>query len=51
LKLQVPVIATIDIASLLLAVGAFIAMLRFHAGMIPVIFVSALLGATWYMLA
>lgn len=51
LKLQVPVIATIDIASLVLAVGAFIAMLRFRVGMIPVIGVSAALGAAWFMVS
>jgi len=50
LKLQVPVLSTLEPASLVLAVGAFLAMLRFHVGMIPVIFVSALLGATWFML-
>ncbi|MCW5750196.1 MAG: chromate efflux transporter [Alphaproteobacteria bacterium] len=50
LKLQVPVIETIDIASLVLAIGAFVAMLRFHVGMIPVIGVSAALGTAWYML-
>jgi chromate transporter len=50
LKLQVPVLATLDIASLVLAAGAFVAMLRFHVGMIPVIFVSAALGAGWYLL-
>lgn len=50
LKLHVPVLATVDVASLVLAVGALVAMLRFHVGMIPVIFVSAALGAVWYML-
>ena len=50
LKLQVPVFATLDVASLVLSIGAFVAMLRFHVGMIPVIFVSAALGAGWYML-
>lgn len=50
LKLHVPVLATVDVASLVLAVGAFVAMLRFHVGMIPVIFVSAALGVAWYML-
>jgi chromate transporter len=50
LKLQVPVPSTLDVASLALAVGAFVAMLRFHAGMIPVIFASAVLGAGWYLL-
>jgi chromate transporter len=51
LKLHVPVLATLDPVSLALALGAFIAMLRFHVGMIPVIFVSALLGAIWFLLA
>lgn len=51
LKLQVPVLSTLEPASLVLAIGAFVAMLRFHVGMIPVIFASALLGATWFMLA
>lgn len=51
LKLQIPVLATIDIASLVLAAAAFVAMLRFHVGMIPVIGVSAALGAAWYMVA
>ncbi|HEX5788987.1 MAG TPA: chromate efflux transporter [Woeseiaceae bacterium] len=50
LKLHVPVLATVDVASLVLAVGALVAMLRFHVGMIPVIFVSAVLGMAWYML-
>ncbi|MFU8896919.1 MAG: chromate efflux transporter [Gammaproteobacteria bacterium] len=51
LKLHVPELSTLDPASLVLAVGAMIAMLRFRVGMIPVIFLSALLGATWFMLA
>jgi chromate transporter len=50
LQLHVPVLATLDPASLVLAVGALVAMLRFHVGMIPVIFTSALLGAAWFML-
>lgn len=50
LKLHVPVLATVDVASLVLAVGALVAMLRFHVGMIPVIFVSAALGAVWYVM-
>jgi len=51
LRLQVPAIETIDVASLALTVGALIAMLRFHVGMIPVIGMSAVLGAAWYILA
>tara|TARA_R100000963_G_scaffold32287_2_gene23904 strand:+ start:1073 stop:2518 length:1446 start_codon:yes stop_codon:yes gene_type:complete len=41
---------SIQIASVLLALGAFIAMLRFKVGMLPVIFVSALLGIIYYLL-
>jgi chromate transporter len=44
------VLSTIDFASLSIAIGSFVAMLRFHVGMIPVIGVSAALGAAWYML-
>jgi chromate transporter len=51
LKLHVPVWSTLDPASLALAAGALVAMLRFHVGMITVIFTSALLGAAWFMLA
>jgi chromate transporter len=51
LTLHIPMLATIDPASLVLAVAAFIAMRRFRVGMIPVIGVSAALGAMWYMLA
>jgi chromate transporter len=41
---------SIQIASVVLALGAFIAMLRFKVGMLPVIFVSALLGIIYYLL-
>jgi chromate transporter len=41
---------TIQIASVVLALGAFIAMLRFKVGMLPVIFVSAMLGIIYYLL-
>lgn len=48
-KIQVPVLASLDAGSLVLAVGAFVAMLRFRIGMIPVIVASAALGAIWFM--
>ncbi|MAX50611.1 MAG: chromate efflux transporter [Pseudomonadota bacterium] len=41
---------TIQISSIVLALGAFIAMLRFKVGMLPVIFVTALLGIIYYLL-
>ncbi|MEQ8485753.1 MAG: chromate efflux transporter [Pseudomonadales bacterium] len=50
LTLSYPLLATVDPASLLLAVGALVAMLRFHVGMLPVIGVSAALGAGWFLL-
>ena len=49
LKLQWPVLATVDAGSAVLAVAAFVAMLRLHVGMIAVIFASAALGAAWYL--
>jgi hypothetical protein len=45
------VVATIDVAGTLLAVGAFVALRRFQLGLIPVISVSATLGAAWYLVA
>ncbi len=48
LVLQVPTLATINLASVALTLGAFIAMLRFRVGMIPVIAASAALGVVWY---
>lgn len=45
-----PTWGTIQGASVILTLGAFVAMLRFKAGMLPVIFVSALLGAIYYLL-
>ena len=51
LKLQVPVPGTLDPATVILAAGSFVAMLRFRVGMIPVIAGSAALGALYYTLA
>jgi chromate transporter len=51
LKLQVPVLATINVASVVLAAAAFVAMLRFKVGMMPVIAASALFGALYYLAA
>jgi chromate transporter len=46
----VPTWGSIQIASVVLALGAFVAILRFKVGMLPVIFVSALLGIAYYLL-
>ena len=50
LQLLVPAWESIQIASIVLAIGVFIAMLRFKAGVLPVIFVSAFLGISYYLL-
>lgn len=49
IQLLVPAWSSIQIASVILTIGAFIAMLRFKAGVLPVIFFSALLGITYYL--
>jgi chromate transporter len=49
LKLQVPALATVNIASVVLAAAAFVAMLRFKVGMLAVIAASAALGALYYL--
>ena len=46
-KLQVPVLASVNVASIVLAVAALVAMLRFKVGMIPVLAASAALGALY----
>jgi chromate transporter len=48
-KLLVPEWDSVQVASVVLAMGAFVAMLRFKAGMIPVIAVSAVLGAVYHL--
>ena len=45
---QVPVPATVDLASVALTLAAFVALLWFRVGMIPVIAASAVLGAAWF---
>ncbi|MEO5373203.1 MAG: chromate efflux transporter [Alphaproteobacteria bacterium] len=49
-RLMVPVWQTLDGAALVLAAGALIATLRFHADMIKTLLVSAALGAVWFQL-
>jgi chromate transporter len=50
MQLLIPDWQTMDLASVVLAAGAFIAMLRFKVGMMPVILVCALLGMMWYVI-
>ena len=51
LELDLPRLASLDIAALTLAAAALIATLRFKAGMIPVLVGCALLGAAWKLWA
>ena len=48
--LLIPAWGSIHIVSVALAAGAFIAMLRFKVGMLPMILVSALLGIVYHLL-
>ncbi|MGE5547501.1 MAG: chromate efflux transporter [Solirubrobacterales bacterium] len=50
LNLPLPEWSSIEPASVVLAVAAMIAMLRFHLGMIATLAASAVLGAAWVML-
>ena len=50
MKWLLPAWSSIHIVSVLLALGSFVAMLRFKVGVLPVIFVSALLGIAYHVL-
>lgn len=50
IQLYVPVWATLNWTALLLCVAALVAMLRFKIGMIPTLMVSAIVGATMFLL-
>jgi chromate transporter len=51
LRLWQPVWATIDWASLVLAIGAVVAMFRFRLGMLPTLAGSAALGGVYFILS
>lgn len=51
MTLLVPALDSVQIASIVLSSAAFVAMLRFKAGMLPVIAASAALGMAYYMLS
>ncbi|HLZ66178.1 MAG TPA: chromate efflux transporter [Aliidongia sp.] len=50
LRLQVPDVATISIGTLVLAIGAMLALFRFKLGMIPTLAASSALGVAGYFL-
>ncbi len=47
LRLLVPEVESVDLASLAIAAGALVAMLRLGVGMLPTLAASAALGAVW----
>jgi chromate transporter len=49
MRLQVPVINSIDLVSLLIAIGAFVAMFRYRLSMIPTLTGSAFIGLVYYL--
>ena len=50
-RLWVPDLITIDLWALFLSVGALVAMLRFHVGMMPVLGIAAVLGVAIKLLS
>ena len=50
MSVRAPVLSSVDWPSLVLAVGAAIAVFRFKVGMIPVLAVCSLAGIVWYFL-
>lgn len=48
---DVPVLASLNVPALVLAVGAALAVFRFKVGMIPVIVISAALGSAYVLIA
>ena len=51
IRFDVPVAASLDVAALVLAAGAMLALLRFHVGLVPVLAGAAVLGAAWKLVA
>lgn len=50
-RLLIPDWATADIAAIVIATGAFLALFRFKLGMIPTLGVSAVAGMIWFIVA
>ena len=50
MEILVPNLYSVQIGSVILAAGAFVAMLRYKIGMLPVIATSALLGMGYYLM-
>jgi len=50
MKIEVPVPGSANVPSLILTLGAILAVFRFKIGMIPVLLASSLAGIAWYFL-
>jgi len=50
MRLQVPDWRTLDIVSILIAIGAFVAMFRYELSMIPTLSASAVIGLLYHMM-
>jgi chromate transporter len=50
MRLQVPVLHSIDLVSLLIAIGAFAAMFHYRLSMIPTLTGSAVIGLVYYLI-
>ena len=48
-SIDVPVLSSVDLPSLVLSVAAAIAIFRFKVGMIPVLLASSLAGVVFYL--
>lgn len=51
MRVLVPVWATVDPVAVVIAVGAFVALFHFHAGMIRTLLAAAAPGMAWTLLA
>jgi len=51
LRLDLPILSSLDLAALVLAAAAMIATLRFHVGMLTVLGATALAGLVWKLVA
>ena len=50
-KIDVPVIASVNIPSVILAAAAAVAVFRFKFGMVPVLLASSLTGVVYFLVA
>jgi len=51
LRLLIPDVRTLDLAALVIAAGAFLALFRWKLGMLKTLAASAVAGLVWWFLA